>query len=134
MKISGPQKGNDTMHPVFAGRERRKNVRVSPSDRHEVQLTVEGDGFEVSDLSAGGVAFWIPEGKASTLNLTQGRLFKIHLKLPNADQAFPLGVTVLARMPNGLVRCAFKKASEESLLLIRQYIVIRVQESVGYYF
>ena len=134
MKQVGPGKGQNSKLPGFSGQERRKNVRVSPADDKEVVLTMDGETYLVSDLSSGGIAFWIPEGKASALNLTQGKQFKIYLKLPNADKAFPLIVAVLARMPNGLLRCAFKKSAPESMLLIQQYIVIRVQESVGLYF
>lgn len=134
MKNAGPQKGKDIKLPSGSMGERRKHVRVSPADENEVQLTLAGEGYPVSDLSAGGIAFWITEGKAQSLNLTQGKEFKIYLKLPNSDEAFPLIVSVLARMPNGLLRCAFRKASKDSMILIKQYIIIRVQESVGVYF
>lgn len=120
--------------PGYSGLERRRNVRVSPLDEGEVSLSIDGDPYEVSDLSEGGLSFWIPGGDRAAMRFSNGSEMKMIIKLPNADKPFPVIVSLLARMPNGLARCSFKKAHKESMLLIKQYVVIRVQESVGVYF
>lgn len=130
-----PMNNNQKLNiPGYSGMERRRNVRVSPITEGEIVLTMDGSEYLVSDISEGGVSFWIPESDTAAMAFTNGAALKLYIQLPNAEKPFPVIVSILARMPNGLVRCSFKKAHKESMLLVKQYVVIRVQESVGVYF
>ncbi|MGF1548902.1 MAG: PilZ domain-containing protein [Thiotrichales bacterium] len=116
------------------GIERRRNVRVMPTDDEPVMLSIGNLPYEVTDISLGGVAFIRRADADVRLVTTDGARFGVEMGFPNDTGPFSIELEVLGQTDAGVVRCVFVDPSEAAVATIDDYVTMRVRALFSDYF
>ncbi len=117
-----------------SGLERRRNVRVMPTEFAPVALWIDDVQYVVSDISLGGVAFHRKSDAESRLAMVEGSRFPAIMRFPDHQDPLELELEVLGQTDTGVVRCTFVAVTESANAIIDDYVTVRVRALFSDYF
>jgi hypothetical protein len=120
-KKKNHSQSKDPLHLDYE-QDRRRYYRVQPGTETPVVFIYENRTEPLSNLGAGGLAFF------STAGLEANQVLKGQLYLPDAVTPMSLSCEVVEVEVTGLVRARITSISPENRELIHQYVLDRQKE------
>jgi c-di-GMP-binding flagellar brake protein YcgR len=108
------KKKSERPYVRLGGDDRRNAVRINPDDN--LSIEIEGQSFQVMDISAGGVSF-AAEGIESGSQLSTQLLLRLY------QQKVEVRIEVLFQDNQGICHCRFVELSPETSEILHHYIL-----------
>jgi c-di-GMP-binding flagellar brake protein YcgR len=112
------KKADNKYNVRFESKDKRDYYRLKPSRKEKFFILVNSKAFEISDISAGGAAFF-------SERLNPGGIYDFELWLSDKKNDFIRGRIEITGFENGLARAKFIDVNENDKERIHKFVFDR---------